>query len=202
MTEDSELTAYCYKYDIRMKYISYISFYDEQSTEWKVYHNQHIRWVWGFFFDKNRVLGHGKHHHNTSKMRRFLSLVEFKTSFYPFAVMMSGFTLLVLFSLVMFIISLISGNGYMDDYLYRLIYLALITWGLPTVSALVCVIRETRHGLINPITGTIGVIFYIGIFIDLILAFIDGFFHKELRTTWKQVPHYGHVTNKKARKNI
>ena len=54
MTEDVELTCYCYYHNISMHYYNYAQYYDEQATSYKVLHKQHIRWVWGYFDSKKR----------------------------------------------------------------------------------------------------------------------------------------------------
>ena len=63
MTEDTELTAYCYEHDINMRYVKEVCFYDEQASSFKVWYNQLIRWIWGYLQRSEAKENHGVDFH-------------------------------------------------------------------------------------------------------------------------------------------
>ena len=48
LTEDVDLTRYAYINGIKMGYNSTAIYFDEQPTDLKTLHNQHVRWIWGY----------------------------------------------------------------------------------------------------------------------------------------------------------
>ena len=53
ITEDVELTRYAYNHGVKMGYNPKAIIYDEQPTDIKTMHNQHLRWVWGYYGKTN-----------------------------------------------------------------------------------------------------------------------------------------------------
>ena len=83
MTEDTELTAYCYEHDINMRYVKEVCFYDEQASSFKVWYNQLVRWIWGYLQRSESKENHGVDHHTLSPKRLKLARLEYKVSFFP-----------------------------------------------------------------------------------------------------------------------
>ena len=54
MTEDIEVTVYCYYHNINMRYYPEIEFFDEQCDKASTLHKQMTRWIWGYFASKKK----------------------------------------------------------------------------------------------------------------------------------------------------
>lgn len=198
MTEDTELTAYCYKNDINMRLLSTAIFYDEQSPVFRVWHNQHTRWAWGYFSEnKKEVVKKGKKHYNLTPMRLKMAKIEYTVSFIPFAVLMAGFYLIMIASTVLGIIASVQGLEFDVVFYYKALYIFIgIIFGCALLATYYTIVnfRKVRFGWLS----IIGIFTYWFLFIDIVFAFLDGLFDKSKRTTWKKIPHNGKITNKKV----
>ena len=204
MTEDTELTSYCYQHDIHMKYVKAVCFYDEQASKFKVWYNQLIRWIWGYLQRSDSKNNNGKDHKTLPKPLYKIAKFEYRLSFFPIVIViamifMIGFAYLIL-AFIQLGFYVTTGNG---DF-YILFFLALLYMFIDViifaVVALGQVIREGHRIRIGFFYGITTILMYWFYFLNIVIAFLDGLFHPKKRTTWKVIPHSGKITNKKAKK--
>ena len=211
MTEDVELTKYCYYHNISMKYYPLAQYYDEQPTTIKTVHKQHIRWVWGFFAnDKKYKKKNSPNYHALDKTKQNISLFEFNVSIYPLVLMGALLGLAFLISFGFFIASLVFA-AFLEPFRTNLVPLSMFIWMLiyfiilwisVGLVAFVTFVISNRY-LKFSILLQIKVMFtYLFFFIDFVLAFLDGLFHKYKRVSWDKIDHYGVITNKEALENL
>ncbi len=212
MTEDVELTKYCYYHNIPMKYYPIAQYYDEQPTTYSMVHKQHIRWVWGFFADDTRYKK-PKNDPDYKALKKHLqnaSLFEYNVSIYPVILMMALLVLAFLISCGFFIASLVFAAIFevfrtdlipLTMFVWMLIYLAIL-WVTVGTTAFTTFVISNKY-LKFKTSLQIKVIFtYIFFFSDFVFAFIDGLFHKYKRVSWDKIDHEGKITNKEALENI
>ena len=199
MTEDTELTAYAYKHDIKMYYTKSTCIYDEQAPHFRVWHNQHVRWIWGYLNDFKDVLEKGVDHHTLSKKRYQLAKVEYKVSFIP---AVASFAIIALGAIAEFIFGIIAliqnVNGY--RFFFNGLMCIFVLLFIFTIQAFGQIIRENRKIKMGIFFAIYSCLTYWIIYIDLVVSFFDGLFHKDKRTTWKPIKHDGKITSKKAKK--
>lgn len=200
MTEDVELTAYCFYHNIKMHYYPHAVYYDEEPTDFKTMHNQHTRWVWGYFANKKKFKNEiGEYFPVKNKVVRNLSIIEYNVSIYPFAV----------FSILLFIasvVSLIFGflalgfNQENVEYLFAhaAFYFAALWLVFMFVAAFTLAI-DNNNLKFKARLCVATVLTYIIFFGDFLFGFLDGFFHKSKRSTWKRIKHEGKITDKEAK---
>lgn len=211
MTEDVELTKYCYYHNVPMKYYPLAQYYDEQATSLKTVHKQHIRWVWGYFAKDKKYKNKNKpNYHALKKGKQNASLFEFNVSIYPIVVIVGLLVLAFLISLGFFIASLVFA-AFFEVFRTQLIPLSMFIWVLiyfTILWAFVGLIAFTTFVISNKyLKFSIGlqvkVIFsYLFFFADFVFAFLDGLFHKYKRVSWDKIKHDGIITNKEALENI
>ena len=199
MTEDTELTRYCYENDIKMKITTRTQFYDEQAPQYKVWHNQHVRWSWGYIIKESKTHTHGVRHNNSGKFKRFMSLLEYKWSFIPFVILNVVLFLLALTHLGFSIGAAFSGNlDFHFTFLMRFLIIILSMIGEFAFIAMVIILKEFKRTKFTLFASIACVLSYWMLYADLILAFLDGLFNKNKRREWKVIPHSGNIKNKKA----
>lgn len=210
MTEDVELTKYCYYHNIPMKYYPIAQYYDEQATKLSVIHKQHIRWVWGYFKDDKRFKIKNVDYGALSKGLMKASLFEFNVSIYPFVAMTIMLFLAVLFSLALFIASIVYCFFY-QEFMNQLVPLSMFFWvviyyvclNLPfSFAALITFIISNKYLKFSLWTRIRVCLTYLYFFGDFVTAFVDGLFHKYKRTTWDKIAHEGKISNKDALRNL
>lgn len=198
MTEDVELTNYCYYHNIRMIYYPYARYFDEQPEDMKTLHKQHIRWVWGFIKNKDRFKKGGKFYPVKSKVKRRISIIEYCTSIFPFLIM--ALTLLVS-AFATLLISIVSGfveptsSAYIfahSVYQFSLIYVLFMFVASFTLAV------DNKNLKFNVKQSVVIVLTYMFFFADFLFAFFDGLFHKKKRTLWKEIEHKGIIVDKEA----
>lgn len=198
MTEDVELTNYCYYHNVRMIYYPYAKYFDEQPEDKKTLHKQHIRWVWGFIADKSRFKTGGKFYPVKSKFKRRLSIIEYCTSIFPFLIMVIT---LLLSSFSTFILSIVAGVFEPENaayifahsiYQFSLIYITFIFVASFTIAV------DNKNLKFTFGQSVVIVLTYMTFFADFLFAFLDGLFHKEKRTLWKEIEHKGIIVDKQA----
>lgn len=209
MTEDVELTKYCYYHNIKMKYYPIAQYYDEQATSMKVIHKQHIRWVWGFFEDDKKYKKlNNPDYKALSKGKQKASLYEFNFSIYPFVVIAILLGLAFFLSFIAFVASLVF-SGFYDVFRSELIPLHMLTWMIFyffmvwlcfAIASFVTFVISNKY-LKFSLWLRIKVIFtYVFFFYDFLNAFLDGLIHKSKRTSWDKIIHSGEITNKDIKK--
>jgi len=200
MTEDIQLTSYCYYRDIYMKFYPLVKFYDEQTPVFKTMHIQHVRWLFGYFQRRKFLKSAGVQRDYHTKEMQGLMKLEFKFGLFPFL-------LFVVVTFILLILCLVFGS--MAYYLgvfsvsYGIFGVAAFEFLVLNlcfiVPSFITVFRhndELRLGWKNKICG---ILFYIIYFFDFAFAFFDGIFHPAKRTTWNKIQHTGEVTNKDAK---
>ena len=211
MTEDVELTKYCYYHNVPMKYYPLAQYYDEQATSLKTVHKQHIRWVWGYFAKDKKYKNKNKpNYYALKKGKQNASLFEFNVSIYPIVVIVGLLVLAFLISLGFFIASLVFA-AFFEVFRTELIPLSMFIWVLIYFTILwasVGLIAFTTFVISNKylkfsISLQVKVIFsYLFFFADFVFAFLDGLFHKYKRVSRDKIKHDGIITNKEALENI
>lgn len=201
MTEDIQITTYCYYHDIYMRYYPVVSFYDEQSDKYKTVHKQHIRWLFGYFQRRTflKVAGISRDYHtkNFQGLMRF----EFEVGLFPFVVYNVVCLIMFVASIVIGSLAVVYSSLYHILMIYGLaLYQLIMMYLVFVIPAFLAVKRDgDRLGLTNK-NKVIGILTYMFFFYDFGLAFFDGLFHPKKRTTWSQIKHSGTITNDEAKK--
>lgn len=201
MTEDIQLTSYCYYHDIHMRYYPLVCFYDEQSADFKTVHAQHVRWLAGYFEKRKFLKKAGiQHNYHSSGMLSFMNF-EFNYGLIPF----------IIFNVVMSIGAIVDlvfasiGTFYVGPEHYGLLFgLAafqfLLVYASFALPAFITILRANDRINLTTKNKIIGVLTYIFFFYEFALAFIDGTLHPKKKTTWTRVKHTGEVTNTAIKK--
>ncbi len=210
MTEDVELTCYCYYHNISMYYYPIAQYYDEQPTSMKTVHKQHIRWVWGFFENRKRYKTKDYDYKNLTKGKYKTSLFEYNVSIYPLIVIVVLLLLSFLFAFGFFIASLIMMiyfKEFIDQAIplqmgyYAIVYFLLLDTPF-IVASMVTFIISNVYLKFNFKTRFKVYLSFILFFSDFISAFFDGLIHKYKRTTWDKIAHEGKISSKGALKGL
>lgn len=200
LTEDVEITRYAYRHGIKMGYNHSALYYDEQPTDFKTLHSQHVRWIWGYinkgmfsFYSRKKPL-----YRKTSNLAKR----EYAHSMNMFINTEVFFAIHIAFSLVLGIVQLTLG-----DYSWALlsfffiildIIFILLVCDFATLVELIVVNRVYKN--IKPKyflkLTLLGFIFW-G---DFLLALLDGFFFPKKRKSRKQIRHTGITDNKNINK--
>ena len=196
MTEDIQLTSYCVYHDIYMRYYPLVCFYDEQSPKFKTVHNQHLRWLFGYFerrtFLKKAGVQDDYHSKNMQKFMKF----EFECGLIPFIIYNVVTFFLAFIALAFGILSLSYGKDYQSVILFATFgFNILMLYSVFVVPALLSVIRDHEHLKLTTKNKIIGVLTYMFYFYDFVWAFLDGLFHPAKRKTWKKIEHTGEINN-------
>lgn len=197
MTEDIQLSTYCYYHDVNMRYLPDAMFFDEQSAKYKIVHNQHKRWLSGYFASRNFLKIKGTYYlHHHKKTVRFMR-GEFKLGLTPFVVYNVINALLFIASLTFTILAAIyERNGGIVDKCIGLTVLNFLYIYLPFVIASAYImITERKNIKIKGIKAVICAATYMFYFYDFVLAFFDMVFRKKKRNEWVQIIHTGEKTN-------
>ncbi|MBQ9266031.1 MAG: glycosyltransferase family 2 protein [Bacilli bacterium] len=200
MTEDVELTAYSYYHNIKMIYYPYAIYYDEEPVDFKTLHNQHVRWVWGYFSNKKRFKNEvGKYYPVKNKYVRNLSLIEYNFSIYPFTVFSILLALSSITSLIFAFVALGIGQPNVEYlFAHAIFFFVALRLVFVFVSAFTLAIDNNNLKFKWKLC-IIVCITYLIFFGDFLFAFLDGFFHKAKRSTWKEIKHEGKIIDKDAR---
>ncbi len=201
MTEDIQLTSYCYYHDIHMRYYPVTCFYDEQSTSFKTTHLQHLRWLYGYFERRSFLKKAGvQHDYHTKGMQSFMNF-EFSWGLIPFVI----FNVVMVISAIINIVfgALATYSGTITEYAVLFAFAAfqlLLVYMSFVLPALITVLRDNERLNLTRKNKIIGVLTYMFYFYDFVWAFLDGLFHPEKRRTWSRVKHTGEITNTNIKK--
>lgn len=202
MTEDTELTGYCYYHDVRMRFYPLVQFYDENATSIKAIHNQHIRWIWGFFYNRKHVKANKDtiNYHATSKARHGAAMLEYNLGLVPMAVALGVGFVTIITLLVLAIISLFDAPQYSWTLFINaaamFAYMYLLVFGV----AMFTLVREKKKLNMHWSTILWASTTYVLFFGALLWALVDGLIFPSKRRTWKAIPHSGKMKNKEAKK--
>ena len=200
MTEDIQLTTYCYYHDIYMRYYPLIQFYDEQSAVFKTVHTQHIRWLAGYFEKRKflKVGGINRSYH--AKEFNKLMLFEFNYGLIPFIIFNVVTALYFVICVVMGILAIFYGTPYHYGMIFGLagyqLFMLFIIFFIP---AFIVIYRDNVN-LKLTFKSRLKAYFLYGVFFyDFALAFLDSFFHPK-KKTWTKIEHTGEITSDDAKK--
>ena len=201
MTEDIQLSTYCYYHDVYMWYYPLVHFYDEQAPDFKTVHNQHLRWLAGYFERRKPLQIAGKNYDYHPKNMQKAMIGEFKYGLVPFIIFNVVAVLLGIIDIVMGILCVyFNPNAYDLGMIFgNLAYQIFIWFFIFGVPAAIVLYRDNKvlklsKGLCITVLFTYGIYFY-----DFALAFFDGLLHPKKRTNWKKVQHSGEITNENAK---
>lgn len=197
MTEDTQLTAYCYYHDVKMRYYPLVEFYDEQASTLKANHAQKVRWIWGYFENRKHLHEPKDLDYKTlGKVARFFAKLEYAFGVYPFAVFSALNFLLFAASLILSILSSFAHPEYSPTFLGLTFSQFGILWGSYMLIALLVIIKDNKHLKFNFPTIIWTMLTYILFFVDIVAAIFDGLFHKKKRKSWARIEHTGKVDKK------
>ena len=209
MTEDVELTTYCYYHNISMHYYPLAMYYDEQSPQMSIVHKQHIRWTWGYFDNRKRFKQKTYDYGCLKGARKTLSLWEYNFSIYPFGALCVLEFIAFFIGIGLFISAIITASlpQYSEDFWSNAIpqltfwsaWIAFLYLYLTFVfiCALVFIIDNKRLKFKGN-KVFICLFSYMFFMFDFPCAFLDGLFHKSKRKTWDKIEHEGKIVDKEA----
>ena len=201
MTEDIQLTAYSYYHDVNMRYYPEAVFYDEQSPKFKQVHDQHVRWLAGFFASRRYLKKCGVFYEYHKGPKKALMRSEFKVGLLPFILYNIVNCLLLFTSLGLAIGATINKQDYdliwrcwgMTFYQFLCLYLPFV------IASLYIIISEHKKLHMKPHVAIVCCSTYFIFFYDFVWAFLDLGVHKSKRHTWVQIEHTGET--EKVKKN-
>ena len=198
MTEDIQLTTYCYYHDIYMRYYPLVCFYDEQSADYKTVHNQHIRWLAGYFERRKFLKKAGvQYDYHPKELHSFMNF-EFSCGLIPFIIFNIVLALSFIINIVFGALAVVWGQPvaiYGSLFGLAGLQIAFLYTGF-ALPAFITILRANDRINLTTKNKIIGVTTYFIYFYDFVLAFLDGLFHPKKRTTWTRIKHTGEVTNK------
>lgn len=209
MTEDVELTTYCYYHNISMIYYSYAIFYDEQSSKFPIVHKQHVRWVWGYFEDRNKYKKKDHDYGCLNKTIKKISLFEYSFALFPFASLCVIEAISFLIGMGLFISAIVfsylpeTKDVFRENNIVSLTNVSMMTSFLYLYLTFVLVtilifIIDNKNLKFKWNKIIICCLTYMFFMCDFVLAFFDGLFHKNKRKTWDQISHEGHIVDSQA----
>ena len=200
MTEDVQLTTYCYYHNIKMYYYPFAKYYDEQAESFKILNKQHVRWVWGFFASRKTFKDQniGKVYPPESKVKRFFSILEYSLSIYPFVVL----------TIVILVVCIISfgfaiGASVLNQpesgwlFAHSIFQFILLYMIFMFTSAFVLGI-DNKNLKFSVGKSIVIVLTYMFFFSSFLIAFFRGLFNKKLRSSWGRIEHNGQIIDKQA----
>ena len=198
MTEDVELTTYCYYHNIRMHYYPYAKYFDEQPDKFKTLNKQHVRWLWGFFASRKKFKQKTNVYPTKHKIRRFFSLLEYNTSIFPFVIFAIICLLATIASFCLFIIGCVTQPS-MAGWLFAhaLFQFSILYITFIFISAFTLAI-DNKNLKFSVRKSIVICLTYILFFSSFVIALFDGLFHKEKRTSWDKIEHKGDIIDNNA----
>jgi len=195
MTEDTELTNYCYYHNVNMRYYPLIDYYDEQTSTIRMAHKQKIRWIFGYFSSKKRFReGNANYHANTEKIEK-ISKFEYNVSFFPFVIFGVVNFILLIISLILAIVSMFDGsNQYTNNLFMHVLFQFLLLFLTFVIVALLVIIKDRKKLRFNMGTIVWACLTYWLFFFDIIICIVEGLIFKKKRTDWQPIKHTGKVT--------
>ena len=194
-TEDVALTTYCYYHNVSMHYYPHAMYYDEQATKLKILHTQHIRWVFGFFEDKNKYKKGDVIYHKDHMVRRRIGIMEYNLSIFPFLtfIITEGIACIVTLCLLIAAFVLKEPNaeyiGFHCLINFCLLYLSF------ALAALISILLDHKNLKFGFWRSLLVMFSYFFFFFDFLSAFCDGLVHKKKRTNWNKIEHNGELIN-------
>lgn len=202
MTEDIQLTSYCYYRDVYMKFYPIVKIYDEQADTYKTCHKQHMRWLSGFFSRRKflKKLGTQQDYH-TKGMQSFMRF-EFRAGVAPFVIFQVMNILIMILCLVFGSLAvffapnkLVMGSIFgVAGFCFGVNYLSFL------FAAWMVIYRHNDELKLSKKNQVIAVLTYMFYFYDFGLAFIDYMIHPQKGVTWSTIEHKGELINEDSKK--
>jgi len=213
MTEDVELTTYCYAHNISMFYYKHAVYYDEQPSQMSIVHKQHIRWVWGYFKAKKRFKEKTYDYACLRGTRKFFANWENSWGMYPFIALVVVEFIALLIGFGLFISSIVTASlpQYSELFWSNLIPQNMFWWFCLSFVymyltfifiASVTFIIDNKNLKFKRYKVFVSIFTFMFFMCDFVFAFLDGLFHKKKRTSWDKIIHKGEVINESAQENI
>lgn len=197
MTEDIQLTTYCYYHDIYMSYYPLVCFYDEQSPERKTVHNQQVRWLAGYFQSRSFLKKYGVQRDYHTKSIQKAMIYEFRAGLIPFIIFNIVSFLIVIAGVVFGILSALFGKDYQTGIIFAVAGFQLsVLYMSFVVAAMLAVIRNREYLRLTPKNTVIGILGYMPFFYGFVTAFLDLWLHPKKGVTWTETKHTGEISNK------
>ena len=202
MTEDIQLTTYCYYHDIYMSYYPLVCFYDEQSPDRKTVHNQQVRWLAGYFQSRKFLKKYGvQRDYHTKSLQKFM-IYEFRAGLIPFIIFNIVSFVIVALGIVFGILSAIYGQDYQTGIIFTVagfqfsvLYMSFV------VAAMLSIIRNREYLRLTPKNTVIGLLGYMPFFYGFVTAYFDLVLHPKKGSTWTVTKHTGEISNKDISKD-
>ncbi|MBR1582087.1 MAG: glycosyltransferase family 2 protein [Bacilli bacterium] len=199
MTEDTELTTYAFHHNISMHYYPYAVYYDEQPTTYKVMHNQHIRWIYGFIGNKKPFKKHKPLYNDKNKLNWAVGLYTYEVGIWPFVIFIVLQLLALITVLVLFILACVTNSQ--EKIMWVGLHLVLnfiLFYGVFVLVGLLTVIKERKNLKLSFKTALKGIFGYFFYFVDFVFALLDGAVHPRKRSLWTKIEHKGEIMDKRA----
>ena len=197
MTEDIQLTSYCYYHDIYMCYYPAVCFYDEQASDMKTVHNQHVRWLAGYMQPRGFLKKEGTQKDYHSKRLQRMMTYEFKVGIIPFVVFNIISFLIFAAGIVFGVFSIFYGKDYQTGILFATAgFQIMVLYMCFVLAATLSIIRNRKYlklSIKNQIRCVLSYMFY---FYDFLAAFLDMTFHPSKKKAWVRIDHSGELDNK------
>ena len=202
MTEDIQLTTYCYYHDIYMSYYPAVCFYDEQAADMKTVHNQHVRWLAGFMEPRKFLKKEGVQKDYHSKRLQRMMTYEFRVGIIPFVIFNVVSFIIAALGIVFGVLSAVYGYPYQTGILFAIVGFQLSALYMSfVVPAILSIIRNRKYLKLSPKNEIACILTYMIYFYDFASAFFDLLTHPKKRKEWVRIDHTGEINNGEAKKD-
>ncbi len=202
MTEDIQLTTYCYYHDIYMMYYPAVCFYDEQASDMKTVHNQHVRWLAGYMEPRNfmKKVGVKKDYH-PSRLQKMMT-DEFRIGILPLVIFNIISVLVIAAGIVFGVFSALYGVDYQTGIIFATAaFQASILYMIFVLVAMLAIIRNRKYLKLSPKNQILCILTYMFYFYDFLWAFFDLLTHPKKKKSWVRIDHTGEINNKDIKDN-
>ena len=146
MTEDIQLTTYCYYHDIYMCYYPATCFYDEQASDMKTVHNQHIRWLAGYMQPRKFLKKAGTQKDYHSKRLQRMMTYEFKVGIMPFVVFNIVSFIIFALGIAFGTLSLLYGQAYQSGIIFAVAAFQIsVLYMCFVLASMLSIIRNRKY---------------------------------------------------------
>ena len=202
MTEDIQLTTYCYYHDIHMMYYPAVCFYDEQASDMKTVHNQHVRWLAGYMESRRFLKKEGVQKDYHSKNLQRMMTYEFRAGIIPFVIFNVVSFVIAILGIVFGVLSAIYGVDYQTGIIFATVGFQLLALYMSfVIPAILSIIRNRKYLKLSAKNEILCILTYMFYFYDFASAFFDILTHPNKRKDWVKIEHTGDITNKEIKED-
>ena len=180
-----------------MMYYPAVCFYDEQASDMKTVHNQHVRWLSGYLEPRGfmKKVGVQKDYH-PSRLQRMMT-DEFRIGIIPFVIFNVVSFLIIAASIVFGVLSAIYGVAYQTGIIFAVTgFQASVLYMSFVIPAMLAIIRNRKYLKLSVKNQIIVILTYMIYFYDFVSAFFDLLTHPKKRKDWVRIDHTGDINNK------